>query len=599
MDTRGQGVQYHGATGPIGSLGDGYYNDMNIYGGHGTFYTTDAMDIAQGYGRRNPDARVYQVAETAPVRFFDMEEPLAPEMLSRLGLTDGDGFMGEAYRSAAEAYGRAPNLREVMDEARDMSPGAGYSANDVQEYFDAIAEQLRGSGYGGMRHVGGLQTGRAQHEVKIYFDPTSQIRLHDATPPPQRPLALPSLDAAARATGPLSDEQATQMLRELFAAHQVSPIGFGEGMSHVGVNPGSTDRLSRSNLEAELPNLFEGQSALKALTEYAKTPYATIKARGLGQGLKDMGRFWDVRGASKEATDFSGNPIVAGGERLNTYFEQLGRGSTFLRKMAEGAAPDVAAMESRAAHVDFSALTPFERRVMKRVIPFYTFTRHAVPYQIHEMLSRPGGEVATLVKQSGRSAQEDGYVPKQADGAFDMGKDPTTGRNRYIALDFPHATVDNLLAIGPTPLSTVQRSGMAMLSQVHPWVKGPLETVTGQSFFEQGRPILDRRGLTGNRLLDQVLMNSPAARPITTGKRLYHDDIADSLLNLGAGIRTSEIDVDRSRSQAARENTMQLLLESGGRTYSAPYVPGGKPSHRQNELLQLLDDLRRKNASSN
>ena len=49
-DTRGVGKQYHGARGEIELLIDGYYNNQNYYGNG--FYTTDALDVAEGYKRK-------------------------------------------------------------------------------------------------------------------------------------------------------------------------------------------------------------------------------------------------------------------------------------------------------------------------------------------------------------------------------------------------------------------------------------------------------------------------------------------------------------------------------------------------------------------
>ena len=184
VETRGQGVQYHGARGPITSLQEGYSNDANIYGGFETFYTTDAADIATGYFRKQPDAVLYAAREVEPVRFFDMEEGLpVAEWEKRLGLDDD--FMGLALDEASIEHGPTPNLRQIMDEARAQSRGEGLSRSDVQEYFDGITDTLQREGFGGMRHIGGLLTQRAPHEVKIYFRPHEQIELQ-AVPVPRQ-----------------------------------------------------------------------------------------------------------------------------------------------------------------------------------------------------------------------------------------------------------------------------------------------------------------------------------------------------------------------------------------------------------------------------
>jgi len=187
-DTRGQGQQYHGSRGEVPKLEEGYYNPDNIYGGMDTFYTTDALDVAKGYGRRNPNAAVYTVDELAPVQMFSMEEPRTEGqwqtlLYGREFAPDGsDAPRGldhelQGIEMATLDHGGQANLRQVFDEIRDSSAGDGYSKDDVQEMFGAIIERLRELGFGGMEHTGGLKTNRQPHTVKIYFEPHKQIRL--------------------------------------------------------------------------------------------------------------------------------------------------------------------------------------------------------------------------------------------------------------------------------------------------------------------------------------------------------------------------------------------------------------------------------------
>jgi len=182
-DTRGQGVQYHGARGEIGQLDQGYYSPDNIYGGHDTFYTTDAMDVAKGYGRKNPNAAMYRVTEHAPVKFFDMEARRpAADWKTLLGGADELSLEADALEQAAANAGGTPNLREIMDEIRANSRDHGHSKNDVQDIFDGIAYNLKRQGFGGMSHTGGLRTGAKAHTVKIYLDPKNQIDLQRVEP---------------------------------------------------------------------------------------------------------------------------------------------------------------------------------------------------------------------------------------------------------------------------------------------------------------------------------------------------------------------------------------------------------------------------------
>ena len=195
-DTRGGGVQYHGARGEVPKLSEGYYNGSNIYGGHDTFYTTDAIDIAKGYGRKKQSAKIYRVDEVQPVRHFDMEERLSPEDIAKIfgvaDLSKEDGFVASAIIEATGPDGRI-NLREAMDSMRSLSKEEGLSVDDVQEYFDAAIYNLQNSDFGGMTHLGGLQTASEPHTVKIYFRPHEQLHLSELTA--NKPDLLPIEDA--------------------------------------------------------------------------------------------------------------------------------------------------------------------------------------------------------------------------------------------------------------------------------------------------------------------------------------------------------------------------------------------------------------------
>jgi hypothetical protein len=183
--TRGKGTQYHGARGPIENLVEAYYSPDNIYGGEGTFYTTDALDIAAGYQRKKQSGVIYRVDEVTPVNFFNMED--RKPKTEWLSMFEGQG---DFIEFAVEGiYNDNPNLREIMDEMRAESANEGLTKDDVQEIFGSITYNLQQQGYGGMTHIGGLKTNREPHAVKIYFDPTNQISLslEDVTKPSQKP----------------------------------------------------------------------------------------------------------------------------------------------------------------------------------------------------------------------------------------------------------------------------------------------------------------------------------------------------------------------------------------------------------------------------
>lgn len=177
-DTRGTGVRLHGTSRPLpagGPSNDEVYsgNVLNIYGQG--FYTTDAADIAAGYTRKGKggEPTVYDIAEREPVRLYDMDAPMTPDVraLAERALgdlaRDEDGETGEPITT----------LSHMFDEARAESRAEGVSAEEVQESFYAIRERLEELGYRGFTHVGGKKTGKAAHQVNIYWFPESDLQV--------------------------------------------------------------------------------------------------------------------------------------------------------------------------------------------------------------------------------------------------------------------------------------------------------------------------------------------------------------------------------------------------------------------------------------
>jgi hypothetical protein len=169
-DTRGKGKIYHGTPQELqGNPNSSHYNSINYYGQG--FYTTDAMDIAQGYASRKGKAKqptIYEVTERHPVKLYDMEKPLDDKLRAEI----------EKLRYNFEikdiAENKKLNLRQIYDELRESSTE---SADTIQGEFDVIREILQELGYDGMKHIGGLRTNKKPHEVKIYFNPEKDIEI--------------------------------------------------------------------------------------------------------------------------------------------------------------------------------------------------------------------------------------------------------------------------------------------------------------------------------------------------------------------------------------------------------------------------------------
>ena len=166
-DTRGKGQQYHGTSSEVTNLDDSFYSTLNIYGQG--FYTTDAMDIAQGYSKKGGGKQpvIYTVNKKRDLKLYDMEQDITPEVSELLEEIDGDNY--------EQIINGVDNLREYYDERRVIDEFE--SADEIQGVFDSIASGLSGLGYDGLRHIGGIKTGKKAHNVEIIFKPTEVLSI--------------------------------------------------------------------------------------------------------------------------------------------------------------------------------------------------------------------------------------------------------------------------------------------------------------------------------------------------------------------------------------------------------------------------------------
>lgn len=178
-DTRGQGVQYHGSSRPVGALEEGHYETQNIYGQG--FYSTDALDVAESYTKKGSkrarstgelEPSLYEVRERQPVNFFDLDGKLVDN--PEVSQTFREVLEAQGHGDALTGLSGRATFAEVLDEMRH----SGAPADEIQEAFDSLQWQLRDAGFGGWKHVGGRLTGNTPpHQVKIYFDPAQQVEL--------------------------------------------------------------------------------------------------------------------------------------------------------------------------------------------------------------------------------------------------------------------------------------------------------------------------------------------------------------------------------------------------------------------------------------
>ena len=123
--------------------------------------------------------------------------------------------------------------------------------------------------------------------------------------------------------------------------------------------------------------------------------YEAMATRGIfgeGQYSGDIARtVEDVLkgGSSNPFTLSTRNPILRGGFKVGQTIEDNARIALFIDSLNKGKNFDEAASQVRKYLFDYGDLSPFERSTLKRLMPFYTWSRKNLPLQLEAIVRHP------------------------------------------------------------------------------------------------------------------------------------------------------------------------------------------------------------------
>lgn len=298
---------------------------------------------------------------------------------------------------------------------------------------------------------------------------------------------------------------------------------------------------------------------------------------------------------------------------VGNYVEGQVRGSAFLEQLKQGVDPRQAAQNINAAHVDYTKATDVERHMLKRLFPFYSFTRGITEHVAKELFERPGGRTAQAIRATNSARSDDSYVPSYiSEGtAIPMAGMPEWlgGKDgRYIAgFGLMHEAPFEMMALQPTVSGTIQRTAQKVGSMLAPPIRGAVETVTGVN-LHTGRPQRDmyQYPFSGDteagRFGNLVLGNSPLARQISTVRKALDDrkDLGTRAVNLLSGVQITDLSggVERAKEFEARKAVEEMMRQSPRfRTFENLYVPKemyGSLTPLEMDLLRLKDSQLKK-----
>ena len=189
---------------------------------------------------------------------------------------------------------------------------------------------------------------------------------------------------------------------------------------------------------------------------------------------------------------------------VNSWVEDTIRLGIGMDTMRWGGSVDDALNRIAKSQFDYDELTQFERQVMKRFFPFYTWTRKNVPYQLKQLGAHPYkyNRLLSAKRNLELGTEEEGVVPDYYMEPFGV-RMPFgfRGATVYSTPDIPFQDLFRYdpFREGMAGYKGPKKAALNLASMATPILKAPLEVAFGKQVFN-GIPFTGRYGVAPNSI---------------------------------------------------------------------------------------------------
>ena len=383
----------------------------------------------------------------------------------------------------------------------------------------------------------------------------------------------------------------------------------------------------------------------------------------------------NLKGGTVARTSYG--PVLAS-EKVSSQTDMLNRAAGLLTRISRGEKMDEAARLVGRSQVDYGDLTAAEKVVRDYAVPFYSFNSRMLKHTLPQLLD-PKSRTSRLIRGQDKLAGGDPSTPPYIESGasipfgtlpdgtknyitgFGMMHEPSTntlgslagvGANmigsagNYLSSGYSGLTGDNKRSVlreraaASNILSASDHAaelGYATLAAGNPMFSGPLQHLTGQSFFQRGEPISGLDSTTGRiarnirqmtgldaipkddttfvdpveypyRGFADASLNAimPASRLAQTGRFLtdtrgsIYDQLPKKALNLLTGVRVAGVNNKKQLSTLRDRLKNAMNKIKNVRTHDTLYVPKedlAKMRIEDPESYKMFVDLRKQIAN--
>ena len=319
--------------------------------------------------------------------------------------------------------------------------------------------------------------------------------------------------------------------------------------------------------------------------------------QGASRYISDIGKYIE-EGASGS---FKLAPIKDPGRQLGNFIEMNQKAVAVVTALKQGKTLKDAIKLAETSGFDYSKITQFESKVLRRLIPFYSFARKNAELQLKTLAKNPERIINQVKMTNALSTMFGGGVTEEDLGGLPSwvleGLGFKVEGNRYLSsFGLP---IEEFLQRVNAPL-------MSSLTSLNPIIKYPLESKTGYDFFREKKitdvnkidvSVAEKLPKSVQEFMNirfytykgkeyasadpsklHILRNLPTARLQNTLEKFFDKDMnkVDKVLAFASGAKIYDIDKEMQkyfREKELREDLERELLQKGiGNEYTNFYI---------------------------
>lgn len=415
---------------------------------------------------------------------------------------------------------------------------------------------------------------------------------------------------------------ASQGIDETEAVRRLAAVHFPVNNSVTGDLPAGQIGSTLQDLQANVPGRTKSKLS-DIITEPAKAAVGYRDGQHVGINAANP---LAIAGAfGRETTDYG--PAMAANMAARN-IEQPIRIGSLIGLMKDGYSAREAAKKVGQAQVNYGnrEFSDFEK-LIKQVIPFYSFNSRAGRYVAGELASNPGGPMGQSIKAQDRANAVDPSLPDSlvSGTAIPLGTKKDGTKTLLSGLGLAHEPA--VQTLGSMLSGDVRGAGYDVLGMLNPMLKTPLEGVTGQTFFKRGEDQLNldpnigrtlsnigvMAGLRdakagpvkfpGSSLAEAAVSISPFSRILSTVKGLTdtRKSAGEKILNATTGFKITDVS-PKTQEYTLMRRAEKLAKEAGAKSRADVYfnkkeleqLEKSDPAAaaRQKQLQQILNEIK-------